>query len=115
MSNVANWSYTAKATIWHSASINEYGDRTFSPPVVIDCDYILGGTSKRITDLGLNLVIKNTYWTEYDQAKDGDYILLGEHSDFDPLSIDADEIRHITQYADTFERSADDFALITAV
>lgn len=119
MSNVANWSYTAKATIWHSASINESGERTFSPPVVIDCDYILGGTSKSIggmvSNIGLNFVIKNTFWTEYSQAKIGDFILIGEYSDLNPVSIDADEIRHITQYADTFERSADDFAIITAV
>jgi hypothetical protein len=118
MSNVANWSYTAKATIWPFIAEDDYNQKTFSAPLVIDCDYMLGGTAKSIggmvSNIGINFVIKNTFWTEYAVAKKGDFILLGEHSDLDPLALDADEIRHITQYADTFDRLADDFALITA-
>lgn len=115
MSNAANWSYTAKATIWRSAGTDEYNQQTFLPPVVFDCDYLLGSVSKRIADMGLNFVAKNTFWTEYSQAKKGDFVLLGEHSQLSPIDANAEEIRHVIQYADTFDRVADDFALITAV
>ena len=119
MSNAANWSYTAKATIWHSAGTDEYNQQTFFPPVVFDCDYMLGGTAKSIggmvSNIGINFVIKNTFWTEYSLAKKGDFVLFGEHTELNPIEANADEIRHIIQYADTFDRVADDFALITAV
>jgi hypothetical protein len=41
----------------------------------------------------------------------GDYILIGASTDAAPPD-EADEIRQIVQFADTFERLADDFALI---
>lgn len=44
----------------------------------------------------------------------GDYILIGTSTDAAPPD-EADEIRQIVQFADTFERLADDFALITGV
>jgi len=79
------------------------------------CDYG-GDATARIGDVGIEFVIKNTHWTEYAAAKKGDYILIGESASADPLSVDgADEIMHIIRYADTFERTADDYALITGV
>lgn len=64
--------------------------------------------------LAEELVVKNTIWTEYATAREGDYILIGTSSDAAPPD-EADEIRQIVQFADTFERLADDFALITGV
>lgn len=68
----------------------------------------------KIGDLGRELVVKNTIWTEYATAREGDYILIGASTDAAPPD-EADEIRQIVQFADTFERLADDFALITGV
>lgn len=48
------------------------------------------------------------------QRHGGDYILIGTSSAAAPPD-EADEIRQIVQFADTFERLADDFALITGV
>lgn len=116
MSSLGAWSYTAPCTIWHRLGDDEYGDSLgFSEPEVIMCDYG-GDATARLGSLGVEFAIKNTHWTEYSEAKKGDYILIGESSEPDPLAVDgADEIMHIIRYADTFERIADDYALITGV
>ena len=115
MSSVANWSYTAKATIWRTLGNDEYGDpRGYSAPEIIMCDYE-GGLSKRIGSIGEQIVVKNTVWTEFALAAAGDYLLIGESTEPDPLVADADEVRQVIRYADTFERVADDFAIITGV
>ena len=55
MSTVANWSYTAKATIWRKGAggRDENGDplNGYAAPVVILVDYE-GGLSKRISSIG---------------------------------------------------------------
>ena len=112
MSSVANWSYTATATIWRrirdaDGSDTDGGGQPYGweAPIAILCDY-QGGLSAKIGDLGREIVVKNTIWTEY--------ILIGASTDAAPPD-EADEIRQIVQFADTFERLADDFALITGV
>lgn len=113
MSSLANWSYTAKATIWkRSGATNDYGDPLFSSPVIIDCDY-QGGLSKRLGAIGGERVVKNTIWTEYALADTGDYILIGQSSEPNPITAGADEVVQTIRYADTFERAADDYAIIT--
>jgi hypothetical protein len=115
LSSLANWSYTAQATIWKPLGNNEYGDSLgWSEPLVIACDY-QGGLSKRLGAIGGEKVVKNTIWTEYALAKTGDYILIGASTELDPIAAGADEIMQSIQYADTFERTADDWAIITGV
>lgn len=115
MSSVANWSYTAAATFWKTLGFSESGDNLgYSEPVAIQCDYE-GGLSKRIGSMGAEIVVKNTIWTEFTGAAAGDYILIGTSTDADPLNAGADEVRQVIRYADTFERIADDYAIITGV
>lgn len=115
MSSLANWSYSAQATIWkRSGDSNDYGDPVFEAPLVIACDY-QGGLSKRLGDIGGEKVVKNTIWSEYALADAGDYILIGVSTELDPIAAGADEVMQAIRYADTFERSADDFAIITGV
>lgn len=115
MSELANWSYTAQATVWRNLGPNEYGDPLgFSAPEIIACDY-QGGLSKRVGAIGGEKIVKNTIWTEYALAKTGDYILIGASAELDPIAAGADEIMQSIQYADTFERTADDYAIITGV
>ena len=120
MSAAANWSYTAIATLWRRSrdadgSTTDGGGQPYgwNAPVSILCDY-QGGLSSKIGDLGRELVVKNTVWTEYDQAEEGDYLLIGESTAAKPPA-DADEIRQIVRFADTFDRLTDDYALITGV
>jgi len=113
MSSLASWSYTAECTIWRSLGINEYGDSLgWSVPEVIMADY-QGGLSARIGSIGTEIVVKNTFWSEFSEAKKGDYLLIGASAEPDPLVAGADEVMQVIRYADTFERSADDYAIIT--
>ncbi|WP_368301287.1 hypothetical protein [Kluyvera sichuanensis] len=118
MSSTANWSYTAKATIWRKGpgGKDEYGDpiNGYAAPEVIMCDYE-GGLSKRIGNLGAEIVVKNTVWSEYALAAAGDYLLIGESANVDPVAAGADEVRQVIRYADTFDRIADDYAILTGV
>ncbi|WP_413498944.1 hypothetical protein [Buttiauxella gaviniae] len=115
MSNAANWSYTAQATVWKTLGYSESGDNLgYSAPIQILCDYE-GGLSKRIGSIGAEIVVKNTIWTEFTGAASGDYILIGTSTDADPLNAGADEVRQVIRYADTFERIAEDIAIITGV
>lgn len=113
MSDLANWSYTARATLWHNIGENdETGKIEFAEPIIIECDY---GSDTQLSagSLGREVVIKNTIYTEYAAAKKGDYVLIGESVNVDPFAAGADEIVHILRYADTFERQRDDYVLIT--
>ncbi|WP_017346116.1 hypothetical protein [Pantoea sp. A4] len=115
MSSLANWSYTAQATIWRNLGPNEYGDpQGFAAPEIIACDYE-GGLSKRLGAIGSEKVVKNTIWTEYALADTGDYILFGASTELDPIAAGADEVMQAIRYADTFERLADDYAILTGV
>ncbi|UYU30275.1 hypothetical protein [Siccibacter colletis] len=116
MSETANWSYTATATIWRKLEgTDEYGDPLgYALPEQIMVDYE-GGLSKRIGSLGAEIVVKNTVWTEFALAEAGDYLLIGISTEFDPIVAGADEVRQVIRYADTFDRMADDFAIITGV
>jgi hypothetical protein len=115
VSSVANWSYTATATIWRKLEGNdEYGDPLgYAEPEQILCDY--EGGLEALGSLGAEIVVKNTVWTEFALAAAGDYLLIGESTDADPVSAGADEVRQVIRYADTFYRLADDFAIITGV
>ena len=113
MSSIANWSYTARCTVWRALPPDGYGQAAgFSVPVSILADY-QGGLSKKIGAIGSEVVVKNTIWTEYADARQGDYILIGESDNPDPIAAGADEIIQSIRYADTFDRAADDFAIIT--
>jgi len=114
LSSLASWSYTAKATIWRNLGKSEIGDPIgYSSPEIIAVDYE-GGLSKKLTSLGAEIVVKNTVWSEYALAKAGDYLLIGESTEADPVAAGADEIMQVVRFADTFERAADDYAILTA-
>jgi len=116
MSATANWSCTATATIWRKLEgADEYGDPLgYAPPEQIPCDYE-GGLSKRIGSIGAEIVVKNTVWSEYALAAAGDYLLIGVSTEADPVAAGADEVRQVIRYADTFDRVADDYAILTGV
>lgn len=76
------------------------------------CDYI-GGISAKLGSMGKEIVVKNTFFTAYALAEEGDYILIGSSTEVDPLSTKADEVRASTQWNDTLEELEDDWAIIT--
>ncbi len=113
MSAASSWSYTAKATHWALLGRDDWsGQLTFAPPVVIDCDY--GAKAERRTDAkGVEFVSRQQIFTEFADAKQGDYILIGKSGEENPITAGAHEIRAITRHADTFDRLADDFEIAT--
>jgi hypothetical protein len=72
-----------------------------------------GGLSAKIGNIGTEIAVKNTFWSECSEAKRGDYILIGASTDADPINAGADEVMMVIRYADTFERIADDYAILT--
>ncbi len=113
MSSTAAWANTAPCTFWKNLGIDEYGDSLgFDAPITIMCDYI-GGLSEKIGSIGKEVVVKNTFFTEFPGADKGDYVLIGNSTESDPIAAGADEVAHVTRWGDTFERLADDWAIIT--
>lgn len=119
MSASAAWSYTAKATHWHLLGRDDWsGQLTFAPPVTFDCDYKseavrsadAGGTT---TNTGVELALRQVLYTEYSAVKQGDYVLIGESALLDPIAAGAAEVRTVVRDADTFDRIADDYRILT--
>lgn len=119
MSAAANWSYTAKATHWASLGRDDWtGLPAFAEPVVFDCDYKAeavrsadaGGSSP---STGVELALRQVIYTELSTVKQGDYVLIGESSIANPIAAGAAEVRTVVRDADTFDRLADDFRIMT--
>lgn len=119
MSAAANWSYTAKATHWALLGRNDWnGAPAFAAPVVFDCDYKAeavrsadaGGSSP---STGVELALRQVIYTERSVVKQGDYVLIGESSITNPIAAGAAEVRTVVRDADTFDRQADDFRIMT--
>lgn len=112
MSAAASWSYTAKATHWpRTGRDGRTGLENFGPPATFDCDY--SAKAERMTDAkGLEFVSRQTVFTEKADIKPGDRVLLGEHLG-DPLAAGALEVRAVGRDADTFDRQADDYRVVS--
>ncbi|NIY47268.1 hypothetical protein [Cedecea colo] len=115
MSSAAQWSYNKPCTFWKKLGTDEYGDPLgYAAPIIIMCDYI-GGISAKLVSMGKEVVVKNTFFTAFALAEEGDYILIGESTDPDPLNTKADEVRASTQWNDTLDGVEDDWSIITGV
>lgn len=113
MTALARWSYTQPCTIWHLVGKDKNGKPTFSAPESIMCDY--GFDKNTSTDAkGNEIVQKNTFWTEHQNGKVGDYIMLGTVTGLDPLAAGANQILNVKNFGNTFIRNdLPDFALVT--
>jgi hypothetical protein len=114
MSSVASWSYTAKATIWPAMPRDGWdGSSSFGAPVVVDCDY--RSEAKLMRDAkGEEFVSALSVFTEYAAGKPGDMLALGDHSASALPAATARPVRVVGRDADTFERVADDFTVVTS-
>lgn len=114
MSAVANWSYTATATLWARTGLDGWGGgASFAAPVAIACDYSSEARTERDAK-GEEFTTRHTLWTEHATVKRGDYVLIGASTAADPTIVaGAEEVRMVKRSADTFDRAADDFAIVT--
>lgn len=113
MSELAAWSYTSTATHWPRTGRDDWsGALTFGPPVTFACDYT--AEAKRMTDArGVEFTSMQTLHTEKDDVVQGDMVLIGVHTEQNPITAGAQEVRVVKRFADTFNGAADDFALVT--
>lgn len=111
MSAAANWSYTAKATIWPLTGTDDWNKPAYGLPVVIDCDYG-SKTRRKGAEAGREISVNLYVWTEYADAKMGDKLAIGAFDSPTPVD-DADVIIDIGRDADTFDRIADDYEIAT--
>lgn len=113
MSQSAAWSYTAKSTLWPWLGRDDWsGLELFGPPEVFDCDY--SAESKRMIDAkGIEFTTQQIIYTERADIKQGDRVLIGESILTSPVAAGALEVRAVKRDADTFERVADDYQVIT--
>lgn len=114
MSAAARWSYTAKATVWPALPRDDWdGGRVYGPPVVIWCDY--GSEAKVMRDAkGEEFTSALSVYTEHAASKPGDMVAIGDFGAAATPVESARVIRVVKRDADTFDRLADDFTLITA-
>lgn len=113
MSDAANWSYRFDITIWPNiGTVDWSGVASWGAPVVFKGDY--SAESKKMVSAGGNdFVSKQTIYTEYALAKEGDMLLIGNSAEVDPLIAQAQEVRLVLRYADTLDAGLEDFMLVT--
>lgn len=114
MSAVANWSYTATATHWPRTARDGWrGGASFGAPVAFLCDYSSEARTER-DGTGQEFTTRHTFWTERATIKRGDFLLIGTSTATDPTVVQgAEEVRSVKRSADTFERRADDYTVMT--
>lgn len=114
MSSLANWSYTSKATHWPRVSRDDWNRQAgFGAPVVFACDYS-ARAEKAVDNRGEEFVTRAILHTERSSISRGDFVLIGESAALDPTVIaEANEVRAVQRFADTFENAADDYKLLT--
>lgn len=113
MSAASSWSYTAKATVWpRNARADWSGVSSYGAPEVFDCDYT--AESQRMTDAkGIEFTTRQIVFTEREDIKQGDMLLIGESVLADPKAAGAFEVRLVGRFADTFDRLHDDYRVVT--
>jgi hypothetical protein len=113
MSAAASWSYTATATLWVLLGRDDWtGAITYGAPQAVACDY--SAKAERRTDaLGVEFTTRQIIYTERSDIKRGDRIVIGTSVSLDPIAAGAAEVRAITRNADTFDRLADDYEVLT--
>lgn len=114
MSAVANWSYTATATHWARTARDGWGGAmTFAAPATFSCDYASEARTERDAT-GQEFTTRHTLWTERSSIKRGDFVIIGASAATDPTVVQgAEEVRSVKRSADTFDRTADDYAVMT--
>lgn len=113
MSAAAAWSYTHTATVWPLTGRDDWtGVATYGSPQTFACDY--SAESVRMTDArGVELTSRQILYTERDDIKQGDMVLIGASVLPSPSDAGAFEVRVVTRNADTLDGLADDYRVAT--
>lgn len=113
MSSAAAWANTSKATHWPRTGFDDWTRQaTYGAPVTFDCDYSAEAKTM-IDDTGAEFVTRQILYTEKANIRRGDYVAIGEFTATDPTVIDAQEVRSVKRFADTFENVTEDVVVYT--
>ncbi|HRI16901.1 MAG TPA: hypothetical protein PL196_00105 [Burkholderiaceae bacterium] len=114
MSSAAAWANTATATLWAAQGFDGWKQRgSFAAPVTFACDYKSEARTRR-NAAGDEFISRHTIYTERSGIKPGDYVLIGASSATDPTTVaGAERVEFVGRFADTFERVADDYEVLT--
>lgn len=113
MSSAARWSYTAPATLWPLLSADGWsGGQQYGAPVAFLCDYA-SKTMTRRDSRGREITVSLVLFTERADIKQGDRVLIGASTAADPVAAGAREVLDVARNADTFDRLADDWEILT--
>lgn len=113
MSSAARWSLTATATLWPLLSADGWsGGQQYGAPVAFLCDYA-SKTMTRRDSRGREITVSLVLFTERADIKQGDRVMIGASTAADPVAAGAREVLDVARSADTFERLADDFEVMT--
>ncbi len=113
MSSAARWSYTATATLWPLlARDGVSGGAQYGAPVPVRCDYASKSMTRRNAQ-GREIVVSQVIYTERADIKQGDRVLIGASTAADPIAAGAVEVLDVARNADTLDRKADDFEVMT--
>lgn len=113
MSSAARWSYNATATLWPLLSSDGWsGGAQYGAPVAIACDYASKSMTRRDAR-GREIVVSQVIYTERADIKQGDRVLIGTSAETDPGAAGAREVLDVARNADTFDRLADDWEILT--
>lgn len=114
MSRAASWSYTAPVTLWPVIARGSSWDGAaqYGAPILLAADYKYT-TKQMVTADGTPFTSSAKVYTEFATAKAGDRVAIGDHTtQLEPVSTSG-IVRVVERYADTLERVADDFVLVT--
>ena len=111
MSSLSAWSLTHTVTWWPILSRDDWdGSAGYGAPVSVPCDY-KADMRTAMAARGNEFVSKLTIYTEANIPVGSRVVLRADVSASPPS--DADEVRAVVRYADTFEMLADDFEVLT--
>lgn len=112
MSAAAAWSYTSSATLWPWLGRNDWpGQDSYGPPELVACNYSAKAERRR-DDRGDEYVSSLQIYTERAGIKQGDRILIGDHTGMlSPAGTGALEVRGVQRMPDVFDGLADDYTV----
>lgn len=113
MSAAAAWANSHTATLWPlTAAADWKGAPAYGSPVTFPCDY--KAEARMMTNArGQQFMSRLQLYTERDDIKVGDRVLVGVSTDPDPAAAGAAEVQAVTRYADTLDGLADDYMVAT--
>lgn len=120
MSATSRVMYRSTFTLWRVLNDgDEYGEATYSEPIFVKCQFLMGGSTRYTDQRGREFQPKSTIWTEMrdtngdviDSPRYDDLIAIGEIHSSSPQ--DAFPVRTVEQFDVSLFDDIPDFKIMT--